>query len=120
MQAFGHPGEHQCYRGIKKDRLRQQTVCGAAPAAERNEMNKHSLPREAHVSQVEKLLTYLQKNGSITGLECINNLGVLNYKARISDLRKLGWDIETTWVKKRSLDGVKITYARYVLKGEER
>ena len=83
-------------------------------------MNRNSLPREAHLSQVETLLAYLQKHGSITGLECINNLGVLNYKGRISDLRKLGYDIETTWVKKRSLDGVKMKYARYVLKGEER
>ena len=80
-------------------------------------MNKNSLPRDAHVSQVEKLLTYLQKNGSITGLECINNLGVLNYKARISDLRKLGHNIETVWEIRENIYGETKRYARYYYRG---
>ena len=49
------------------------------------------------MNQVEALLDYLKENGSITGMESITELGIMNYKGRICDLRRLGFDIETKW-----------------------
>ena len=80
-------------------------------------MNENIVTQEECASQVDMLLDYLQKHGSITGLECINLLGILNYKGRISDLRKLGFPIETTWETRINLYGVKKRYARYFLRG---
>ena len=83
--------------GNKKNRLRQQTVHGCGKAAKGEKMNMNIIPPEDNRSQVDILLDYLKEHRSITGLECIQRLGILNYKGRISDLRKLGHNIETVW-----------------------
>lgn len=44
------------------------------------------------MNQCEQLLDYMKSHGSITGYESIVNLGVLNCKGRIHDLRKLGFN----------------------------
>lgn len=46
------------------------------------------------MNQCEKLLDYMKSHGSVTGMESID-MGVMNYKGRINDLRKLGFAIET-------------------------
>lgn len=66
------------------------------------------------MTQVETLLDYLERNGSITGLECIIGLNIMNYKGRICDLRKLGHDIETVYETKVNARGEAKTYARYI------
>ena len=66
------------------------------------------------MTQVEALHDYLEQHGSITGMECINELGIMNYKGRICDLRKLGVDIETVYESKVNARGEVKTYARYV------
>ena len=71
------------------------------------------------LTQCDILLQYMQKNGSITGLESVM-LGVMNYKGRIFDLRQAGHKIETVMETKANSYGEKKTYARYVLKDEDR
>ena len=103
--------------GNKKNRLRQQTVHGCGKAAKGEKMNMNIIPPEDNRSQVDILLDYLQKYGSITGLECIQKLGILNYKGRISDLRKLGYNIETVWEIRENIYGETKRYARYYYRG---
>ena len=67
------------------------------------------------MTQVEKLYEHLKTHGSVTGMECIMKLGVMNYKGRICDLRNSGVPIKTTMETKTNANGEKITYARYVL-----
>ena len=70
--------------------------------------------------QVDLLLDYLMVNESITGMECINELGILNYKGRIHDLRKMGYTITTKMVTKLDLlTGETKNYARYFLRRAE-
>lgn len=64
--------------------------------------------------QVDKLYEHLKTHGSVTGMDCIN-MGVMNYKGRICDLRNLGVPIKTTMETKVNANGEKKTYARYVL-----
>ena len=66
------------------------------------------------MNQCEKILDYMKSNGSITGMECIN-MGVMNYKGRINDLRKLGVAIDTKMETHVNKAGEKKTFARYVL-----
>ena len=66
------------------------------------------------MTQCEQLLDYLERNGSITGWECVLELGISNYKARISELRQDGYDIELVWETGVNRYGKKTRYGRYV------
>ena len=47
----------------------------------------------AKETQTQMILSYIRQFGSITPLEAVRDLGVLRLAARISDLRKAGYDI---------------------------
>lgn len=66
------------------------------------------------MNQCDKILDYMKRHGSISGMESIG-LGVLNYKGRINDLRNLGVDIRTVMVEDVNSSGEKKRYARYYL-----
>ena len=67
--------------------------------------------------QCDRLLNYLIKYGFITGMTCITKLGVMNYKGRIHDLRRLGAIIDTEMVYYISESGEHKSYAIYIYKG---
>ena len=69
--------------------------------------------------QCQMLLDYLQQHGSVTGLQALSELGIMNYKGRIHDLRKLGYTIRTDYITRMNAHGEKKTFARYTLKGED-
>lgn len=66
------------------------------------------------MNQCEQLLDYMKTHGSFTGMESIE-LGVMNYKGRVNDLRKLGFNIVTKMETRTNAKGEKKTYARYYL-----
>ena len=78
------------------------------------------ISRETGKRQVDRLLDYLIIHDSITGMESINKLHILNYKGRIHDLRKMGYTITTRMISSVNDSGEKKTYARYYLKGAPR
>lgn len=46
-------------------------------------------------TQNERIIDYLHKNGKITQLEALNELGIMRLASRISDLKRLGFPIES-------------------------
>lgn len=46
-------------------------------------------------TQAEKILDYIDQFGSITQYEALQDLGVMRLASRISDLKKLGFPIES-------------------------
>tara|TARA_Y100001937_G_scaffold31018_3_gene44501 strand:- start:38572 stop:38778 length:207 start_codon:yes stop_codon:yes gene_type:complete len=58
------------------------------------------------ISKQEKVLTHLQVHGSITPLEALEKYGSFRLGALIFNLRKQGYDIETSIVPKKG-------YAKY-------
>lgn len=50
-------------------------------------------------NQGKRIVAYIRACGSITALEALNAIGCLNLKARIHELRSLGWGIHTTMIK---------------------
>lgn len=54
-------------------------------------------------TQAERVLAYIEKFGSITQYEALNDLGVMRLASRISDLKRTGYPIksETVAVKNR-------------------
>lgn len=77
-------------------------------------MENHKRP-----TQADRLLQYLRDFGSITALEAIQDLGILNLKGRIFELRERGiWEgyyIRTTWENVKNRYGENTRIARYVL-----
>lgn len=62
----------------------------------------------------DHILNYIKKYGSITSLECINNIGTLDLQHYIYVLRKNGEEILDIEEK-----GKNSSYKRYYLKGSE-
>ncbi len=65
-------------------------------------------------TQEDVVLDYLRQHGTMTTLEAVTKLYVMNPQQRIKNLRKRGYDIETEYV--RSAEGKR--YGVYVLQEE--
>lgn len=48
--------------------------------------------------QWEILLDYLLTHDGITGRICMDELGIINYKGRVYDIRKHGYTVKTTFI----------------------
>lgn len=70
------------------------------------------------MTQEEKILAYMERHGSITPLEAMNELGVMRLGARIFDLKESGVKIITDTVTGTNRDGERVRYARYRLEKE--
>ena len=69
--------------------------------------------------QCQMLLDYLHQHGSVTGLQALSELGIMNYKGRIHDLRKMGYAIRTDYITRMNAHGEVKTFAQYTLKGDD-
>lgn len=49
-------------------------------------------------SQNTALFLYLAKGSTITGLEALNDFGIMRLAARIYELKKRGYDILDRWI----------------------
>lgn len=56
-------------------------------------------------SQNKQVLDYMKNHGSITPLEALNHIGCMRLSARIWDLRKEGYNINTEQIKVKSRAG---------------
>lgn len=68
------------------------------------------------MTQAQKVLAYLQDNGSITTLEAFVDLGVTRLASRIHELVKMGVDIGKEKIKVRTRDGGTAHVTRYFLR----
>jgi hypothetical protein len=64
-------------------------------------------------TQNERVLDYIDTFGSITQLEALRDLGVMRLASRISDLKRLGYPIESTVESVRNRYGEKCRVKRY-------
>lgn len=67
------------------------------------------------LTQNERVLVYIEENGSITQLEALNDLGVFRLASRISDLRKLGYPITSKMETVKNRFGENCKIKRYSL-----
>lgn len=78
-------------------------------------MIKHEEKEMSKVKQIDRILEYMNRYGSITQIEALNALGVMRLASRVSDMKKQGYPIvssiatvknrfgETCHIKKYSL-----------------
>ena len=70
--------------------------------------------------QSDRVLRYMQTQGSITRAQAMNDIGVANLTAVIDYLRhRVGVPIKTKMVKGKNRYGEKITYAKYSIEEEQ-
>jgi len=72
------------------------------------------------MKQTERVLTYMQKHGSITQREAINELDIYRLSARIWSLKQDGHTITSTLEYSVNAHGEAVRYARYRLKEQAR
>lgn len=65
--------------------------------------------------QTEKILDYMTRFGSITPLEAMADLGCMRLAARIADLKREGYKIDTVIEAGKNRLGGVTRYARYCL-----
>ena len=73
-------------------------------------MSVHSNP-----TQNQRILDYINENGSITQLEALKELGVMRLASRISDLRRQGYGIISEIETVENRYGEKCRIKRYSL-----
>lgn len=69
------------------------------------------------MSQWELVLAYIKAHGSITSLQAVTDLGIIDLQGRIRDLRKKGFRIIATEETGKNRYGEKCRYNRYSFNG---
>ena len=64
-------------------------------------------------TQCERILKYIEENGSITQLDALRELGCMRLASRISDLKRQGVPVKRTMETAKNRYGEPISYARY-------
>lgn len=65
------------------------------------------------ISQSERILNYIEENGSITQMEALREFGCMRLASRICDLRKAGFNIVSQSEQAKNRYGENISYSRY-------
>ncbi len=73
----------------------------------------------AKATQTQRVLDYIREFGSITAIDAVRDLGVLRLAARISDLKKAGYDIISEQHAVQNRFGETCYVARYSERREE-
>ena len=68
-------------------------------------------------SQNERIIQYIEENGSITPLEALREFGCMRLASRISDLKRAGYIISSEMETTKNKKGETVRFARYRLKG---
>ena len=71
------------------------------------------------MKQTERIVRHLELFGTITSAEAMGEYGIYRLASRISDLKKMGYDIEKETIKGKNRFGEPTHFARYSLRKEE-
>ena len=69
-------------------------------------------------TQCEKIIRYIKDFGSITNRDASFDLGILNFGARMTDLRKKGYQFNVTQETSKNRYEELCTYNRYTLRSD--
>lgn len=69
-------------------------------------------------TQNERIIDYINKFGSITQIQALADLGVMRLASRISDLKSLGYPVESEMITVENRYGEECKVKRYTLRGE--
>ena len=67
------------------------------------------------MNQRNQILKYLEEFGSISDYEAVVDLGILQFGARLKELREQGYVFSSEWVKKKNRYNKPVRFKRYRL-----
>ena len=67
------------------------------------------------MTQKDRILEYLEKHGTITTLECMQKLGILDLQRPIMLLKREGYNITDKWIRTNPIIGRAKNYKEYRL-----
>lgn len=70
-------------------------------------------------TQAERILSYIEEFGSITQIDALKDLGVMRLASRISDLKKMGYPIQSDTEAVKNRYGENCYIKRYSLQRGE-
>ena len=76
--------------------------------------------KKRRLNQQDRVYEYMKDFTYITRVDAMQDIGVANLTAVISELRKDGIQIETKYIKTKNRYGERIKYAQYYLKEEQK
>ena len=71
------------------------------------------------MTQVEKIIDYIETEGSITPLEALREFGCMRLASRITDIKKLGYPVVRQMESSKNRRGEPVRYARYSFEVKE-
>ena len=71
----------------------------------------------ARATQCERIVQYLETEGSITPLDALREFGCMRLASRITDLKRQGYYISKKMETSKNKAGETVRYARYRLVG---
>lgn len=69
------------------------------------------------MTQIEKIINYIEVEGSITPLDALREFGCMRLASRMSDLKRLGYPVISKMETAKNRRGEPVRYARYSFKG---
>ena len=69
------------------------------------------------MTQKERILKWLNDNGSITRAEAFTELGIVEMPARICELEQMGYEFSRETIAKKNRYGENVCFTKYTLKG---
>ena len=72
-----------------------------------------------HGTQIERILSWLETEKTITTAEAMTELGIYRLASRINDLRRRGYAIKKETVKGKNRFGETVRFAQYSLMEKE-
>ena len=69
-------------------------------------------------TQNQRIIDYINEFGSITQIQALSDLGVMRLASRISDLKKLGYPVESEMITVKNRYGEECRVKSYRLRGE--
>lgn len=74
--------------------------------------------KEKAMTDCTRILDYMQEHGSITGYQATNELHIMDYRKRISEIIRDGVNIRKIWKTHTNEDGKTSRFIEYSLEGK--
>lgn len=71
------------------------------------------MAKAGNLTQCDRILQYIEENGSITQLQALREFGCMRLASRMSDIKKMGYPVKVEMETAKNRYGEKIHYARY-------
>lgn len=70
-------------------------------------------------TQCQRILQYIDDNGSITQVEALRELGCMRLASRMCDIKKMGYPVRRTMEVSKNRYGEPVRFAKYTIIRED-